>query len=218
MHSSSLRGADFRVEWRGREIAHAAFFSQVKDTERVGIFTPQRFEGLGALTLIMAYVTAFYDRYRERRAEFFAYPDFFTFQRGAPAADYGMCDIWPPHKNVWVPEDAQRAVEAITDHGVTVLLVPDEQTRETQIAPAELESARRTVGRCFAYSGSGTVNPANLVVECVSPLLREWGLAVLDSVPAGEVAPPLRCQWSAQPAPLRQSFRELELREALNKL
>lgn len=220
MHSSSLRGTDFRIEWRGREVTHASFFSQMKDTERVGILMSQQCEGLGAIGLIMAYATAFYDRYRERGVEFFAYPDFFTFQRCTPCADYGMCDIWPSHKNVQVPDDPQRTAEAITDRGVTVLLVPDEKIRETQIAPVERESARRNIRHCFAYSCSGIVSPADLVVECGNPLLRKWALAVLDSTPTEDAVQPLRRQWSdwEQSAPLRQSFREMELREALSRI
>ena len=89
----------------------------------MGVVIPRRVEGVGAITLIMAYVTAFYDRYRERVSEFFAYPDFFTFQHEAPCADYGMCDIWPRHKNVHVAGGAQLTAEAVTDRGVNVLLV-----------------------------------------------------------------------------------------------
>ena len=74
----------------------------------------------------MAYVTAFYDRYRERGSDCFAYPDFFTFQHEAPCADYGMFDIWPYHKNIHVQHNAQQAAEAITGRGVNVLLVPTE--------------------------------------------------------------------------------------------
>ncbi|WP_179959311.1 hypothetical protein [Marinobacter changyiensis] len=48
----------------------------------------------------------------------------FTFQREAPCADYGMFDIWPYHKNVQVPPDAQQVAEAMTGRGVNVLLVP----------------------------------------------------------------------------------------------
>lgn len=48
----------------------------------------------------------------------------FTFQREAPCADYGMFDIWPYHKNVQVPPDAQQTAEAMTGRGVNVLLAP----------------------------------------------------------------------------------------------
>ncbi|MDP7131889.1 MAG: hypothetical protein QF437_15435, partial [Planctomycetota bacterium] len=93
-------------------MAHSEFFAGFANTDRLGLFTPDRFEGAGAVTLVMAYVTAFYDRYRESGSEFFAYPDFFTFQREAPCADYCMFDIWPYHKNVHIPPDAQQTAEA----------------------------------------------------------------------------------------------------------
>ncbi|MSO22264.1 MAG: hypothetical protein EXQ58_03210 [Acidobacteria bacterium] len=220
MHSSNLKGTDFRIEWRGKPVPHAEFFSQVRETDRVGIVAPQRFEGVGAITLIMAYVTAFYDRYRERGSAFFAYPDFFTFQRETPCADYGMFDIWPSHKNVHVSQEAQPTAEAITDRGVTVLLVPDEDVRGAAISPVEAESARRNVQRCFAYSDSGAVMPSDLAVECRSDLLRDFALAVFDSVPADGALQQRRERWLQRMAAgtLLQSFRQLDLNEALRRI
>jgi len=181
---------------------------------------PRRFEGLGAIALIMAYVTAFYDRYRERATEFYAYPDFFTFQGQTPCADYAMCDIWPQHKNVHVSGEPQQTAEAIADRGVTVLLVPDGPPREVEIAQAELESARRTIGRSFAYSASGSVEAPDLIIECMSPRLSEYAQAVIDSVPAGEPERDERELGLEQPASgtLRQSFRELDLDGALQRI
>jgi len=220
MHSSSLRGTDFDIAWSGEAVSHAEFFSSVRDTDRLGIVIPHRLEAIGAITLIMAYVTAFYDRYRERRAEFFAYPDFFTFQRESPCADYAMFDIWPQHKNVHVETDAQHTVEALADRGVTILLVPDGDAGETEIAPVEMESARRNVGRCFAYSATGTTAAADLTVECESDLLRDYALAVVDSLPADDASQELRAQWQQRMAVdrLRQTFRELPLDDALRRL
>ena len=130
MHSSKLRNTDFRMQWQGESVAHSDFFAGFKNTDRLGLFAPNRFEGAEAVTLVMAYVTAFYDRYRESGIDFRAYPDFFTFQRAEPIADYGMFDIWPAHKNVSVSSDAQETAAAITDRGVNVLLVPDGQEKE----------------------------------------------------------------------------------------
>ncbi len=220
MHSSSIRGTDFKIAWRGKAIQHVEFFSSVRDTDRVGIVIPHRLEGIGAITLILSYVTAFYDRYRERGSEFFAYPDFFTFQRESPCADYGMFDIWPYHKNVHVPPDAQQTVEAITGRGVTVLLVPDNDVQEAAIAPVEHESARRNIKRCFAYSETGTTASSDLVIECQSHPLRDYALAVLDSVPADDTVHELRGRWQERMAAstLSQSFRELELSDALRRI
>ena len=220
MHSSSLRGSDFKITQDGEAIPHADLFSSFQDTDRLGILVPRRFEGIGAMTLVMAYVTAFYDRYREGGPEFYAYPDFFTFQREAPCADYGMFDIWPNHKNVHVPNDAQKTAEAITGRGVNVLLVPDNDAREVVISPVERESARRNVQHCFAYSGSGTAASSDLVIECRSELLRSYALSVLDSLPADDSVLEQRRQWEARLAgeTLRQTFRELDLEDALRRL
>ncbi len=220
MHSSVIRGTDFKIVWRGKAVTHAEFFPLVRETDRIGVVTPQRLEGVGAVTLIMAHVTAFYDRYRERGSEFFAYPDFFTFQRKAPCADYCMCDIWPYHKNVLVSNDAQQTAEAITDRGINVLLVPDNEVRETAIAPVELESLRRNVRSCYAYSETGTTVSPDLVVECQSHLLCEFALAVFDSVPADDPMQEQRGRWLERMATgtLIQSFRELDLGEALRRI
>ena len=220
MHSSSLRGSDFKITQHGEAIPHADFFSSFQDTDRLGIVVPRRFEGIGAMTLIMAYVTAFYDRYRERGPEFYAYPDFFTFQREAPCADYGMFDIWPNHKNVHVPNDPQQTAEAINGRGVNVLLVPDNDPREVAISPVERESARRNVQRCLAYSESGTTSSSDLIIECRSEWLRDYALSVLDSLPADGSMREQRRQWEARLAgeTFRQTFRKLDLDDALRRI
>ena len=220
MHSSSIRGTDFTIVWRGKAIQHTELFSSVRDTDRVGVVIPHRLEGIGAITLIMSYVTAFYDRYRERGSEFFAYPDFFTFQRDAPCADYGMFDIWPYYKNVHVPADAQQTAEAITARGVSILLVPDNGVRDVAIAPAELESARRNVRRCFAYSTTGTIGSSDLAIECPSHLLRDYALSVIDSLPATDAVLEQRRRWLERmpTSTLSQSFRQLDLSDAIRRI
>ena len=220
MHSSSLRGSDFKIVWRGDAVSHANFFTKVRDTDRVGVVIPHALDGIGAITLIMAYVTAFYDRYRERGSDFYAYPDFFSFQSEAPCADYCSFDIWPSHKNVDVPADAQEIAEAITGRGVTVLLVPDEDARESEIARPELESARRSIRRCFAYSETGATESSDLVIECRAPLLRDDVLSVIDSLPADHQVLEHRARWEERMAAgtLKQTFRELDLGEALGRI
>ena len=220
MHSSILRGTDFKVDWKGRLVTHAEFFSTTKDTDRIGIVIPNRLEGLGATTLIMAFVTAFYDRYRERESEFFTYPDYFTFQRQSPCADYCSLDIWPFRKNVHVSAAAQGVVEAITERSVNVLLVPDIGPRDAEIAPLDLESAQRDIHRCFAYSETGETESSDVKMECSNPLLHESVMAVLDSVPADGTSRTLREQWRARKdhGTIRQSFREIDLSEALRRI
>ena len=217
MHSSFLRGSDFNHTYRGKQLPHAEYFTDFRNTERLGVFSPDRFSVIGAATLIMAYVTAFYDRYRERQAEFFAYPDFFTFQLQQPVANYGMFDVWPHHKNVFLGGDQNERAAAITDRGVNILLVPEDRTGELAIEPVGLESARRNIHRCYAYSTDGTVADSNLTVTCSKPELGDWVRKVLTSVERSE-SPRRRTFWegalTADGLPA-QSFREISLEEAL---
>ena len=220
MHSSKLRSTDFHLQWRGEPVAHSEFFAGFANTDRLGLFTPDRFEGAGAVTLVMAYVTAFYDRYRESGPDFRAYPDFYTFQRTEPVAHYGMFDIWPAHKDVLVSSEAEETAAAITDRGVNVLLVPDGPTRECDFDAVQIESARRNINRCFVYSSDGRVEPNDLVLECDIDPLSEYALAVFDSVDSDGDSQEKRKFWLSQveSSGLRQSFREVGLMEALQRL
>ena len=101
-----------------------------------------------------------------------------------------------------------------------MLLVPDNDPSEVVIAPVDLESAKRNIRRCFVYSETGTTASSNLIVECQSHLLRDFALAVLDSVPVEESVQRHRGRWLERMATdtLSQSFRELELNEALGRI
>ena len=217
MHSSRLRGTDFSITYRGQDVSHARFFAGFKSTDRLGLLAPTRFDGLGAVVLVMAYVTAFYDRYREKGVDFFAYPDFFSFQESEPVANYSMFDIWPEHKNVLIGGEQPERAASITDRGVGVLLVPEGRTGEITIEPVGLASARRTIRRCFAYSSSGCAAEADLAVRCKDPDLANWARKVIDSVPGSE-PDPKREYWErtieAGSMP-EQKFREIPLDRAL---
>ena len=218
VHSSKLRGTDFQIRYRGEEISHADFFSDLEKTDRLGVVAPGRYDGAGAVTLVLAHTTAFYDRYRAEGDDFFAYPDFFTFQRGEPVANYGMLDIWPSHKNVCVPDGANETAQAITDRAINVLLVPEVETSEVpNYEKVQLESLRRNVRRCFVYSPSCSVNEADLEISTGYPDIPDWIAAMFDSVAELKSQ---KDQWfaSVDMPPLRQSFREIELNEALRLL
>ena len=217
MHSSKLRGNDFSITCNGVNVSHAQFFADFKATDRVGLLAPDRLDGLGAGILIMAYVTAFYDRYREKGDEFFAYPDFFSFQEIEPVADYGWFDISPHHKDILIGGEQDERAASITDRAVDILLVPEGRTQSVSIKPVEIESARRNIQRCFTYSPSGCATDAELVVSCDEAELGDWARKILDSVPesAGDLN---REYWEntlrAGGLP-EQKFREISLDQAL---
>ena len=215
MHSSILRGSDFRVSWMGRDVSHQGFFRDHGLNTRVGLLAPDGTEGVGAVTLAMAYVTAFYDGFRKDGGEFFAYPDFFTFQRRDPLVDYGYFDFWPD-KDVRVADDHNATAAAIADRAINVLLVPDRAPTERAYEPAQDERIRRTLARCFLYSRHGDVADANLVIRCAAEPLGTYVANVLRSV--DEPMPNALERPNDETPELEQSFRETTIDDALMRL
>ena len=216
MHSSFLRGSDFRITHQREEVAHGRFFRDLSATDRVGVFAPGGLDGLGASLLLLAHTTAFYDRYRESGSEFFAYPDYFTFQRRTPTATYSMLDVWPGHKDVTVPEDAGGTLDAILDRAINVLVVPAGNAGAAEFAPVQMASARRTIRRCYAYSVTGSAEGATLAVACTRDEPAEWTRMVIDSLPDDDSE--VRAHWQrvveGGSIP-EQSFTEVPMEQAL---
>ena len=216
MHSSTLRGTDFALTLEGVPVSHADFFEGFARTRRLGVVCPAPLDGLGAAALVLAHVTAFYDDYRAAGGEFFAYPDFFTFQRASPVADYGMLDLWPNRKNLSVGPAAGDAADALTDRGVDVLLVPEGGTRPPELQPVQEAALRRLVRDCYLYAPGGAVGDPDLTVTCPRDPVSAWMESVRSSLdggngggsPAGEDGS----------SPITQSYRRLPLDEALDHL
>lgn len=217
MHSSFLRGSDFSLTYKGEQLPHSDYFADFEATDRLGVVSPDRFDAVGAGSLLLAYTTAFYDRYRANGDEFFAYPDFFTFQLSDPIANYSMFEVWPFHKNVLLEGDQNERAAAITDRAVNILLVPEGRFSEPAIEPVGLESARRNIRRCYAYSTTGSLSDTELTVTCTKPELGDWVRNVLETVEPTE-GPEERTYWEnslTEEGLPSQSFREISLDEAL---
>lgn len=214
MHSSKLGDSDFEILVSGHPVALAEYFCGFTNTKRLGVLAPNRLEGVGAVSLIMAHVTAFYNTYRATGEDFFAYPDNFTFQSREPKAAYGMFDIWPEHKDVLVGTDAVERLNAITDRGVNILLVPDGPPAPHEYQRQQLASAERLIETCYAYSATGEVADPDLVIRCPADPLASWCQSVSDSVPDGEGEE----GWQGQGPVLEQSFRRISRQDALARL
>ena len=223
MHSSTLRGTDFMICIKGSLCDHAEYFKDFKNTARLGLLTPDGLEGVGAINLVMAYVTAFYDTYRAVSDDFFAYPDYFSFQSRMPLADYKMFDIWPDHKNVHVPDDPKSRLNAINDRGINILLLPDKSPTDHSYERPQLESARRNITRCYVYAMSGQMAHAGMTIQSQNPALLEWAQSVFETAVFAQ-NPTIQQQksaWLAQHTDkpnLTQSFRRISLAEALTRL
>ncbi|MBT4979767.1 MAG: hypothetical protein HOI20_02880 [Gemmatimonadetes bacterium] len=218
MHSSSLRGTDFEIEVEGKPIQHAALFSEFLPTRRLGIVAPACFVVGATVNLLMAYVTAFFDCYRASKKEFFAYPDFFSFQTSETKTRYGMFDIWPAHKDVMVEHSHGACINAITDRAINVLVVPEGERRNHTYEPEQLAAAERNVDTCYTYSSNGKVASPDLIIRCKTELFTEWFELMFEkNADDGEGI----TQWKETYGGtqfLEQSFRRIELDEALQRL
>lgn len=229
MHSSeALQGDGFEVAVEGRATSHADYFRGVTRRDRLALYCPGRIEGLGAINLVMAYVTAFYDDYRATGEAYFAYPDYFAlYHAGQTPPAYGMFDIYPDHKTVAVSADRLDVLAAVTDRAANVLLVPDRAGAAkwdagddgfTQLAHA---SAKRTITTCYAYAMDGEVADADMVIACDAKLMVEWAKTLVDSIGDDADAAQRGRAWvdaHAGCARLTQSYRRIGLDEALRYL
>ena len=226
MHSSILRGSDFEISVNGSDQDHQDFFRGWGNTRRLGFIAERGIEGIGAVNLVMAHATAFYDAYRATNEEFFAYPDFFSFQSGAAKTSYSMLDIHPDNKHVHIGEDPQGKLDAVNDRGINVLVVPDGTKKDSEFHKIQMASAIRNIDTCYVYSFSGQVEGADLTIRCPQkPLYDEyirWINKVFDSTePADDPTDQeMKSEWmSAQNGSyLEQSFRKVTLEEALGLL
>jgi hypothetical protein len=137
-------------------------FEGFDDRDRLGVVVRSPCGAVGASALITATITAFYDIQRRSAQDFFIYPDYFLFHVGRPLGDHGMLDVWPAHKEVVVPEDPDRLLEAINDRGVTRLVVEDGTPDGPELDPGAVASAQGRIADCLAYSPSGRVREADV--------------------------------------------------------
>jgi len=220
MHSSKLRGKDFNILWQNQPTDHATYFATLSKTDRVGIFAPNGYDGVGAITLVMAYVTAFYNCYRDETEDFFAYPDYFSFQRTDPVAHYSMFDIWPAHKNVRVSQNANETAAAITDRGINILLVPKTSTRNNTFEPVQQEALLRNIQRCYLYDPTGQIEKPDLTITCATKPLTDWTQAVFKSLSQDTIPSSIRQHWEniTKQKHFTQTFRQLPLEKAIQYL
>jgi hypothetical protein len=165
MHTArELSSPAFSIRVEGRAGVLDDVFPDFTERDRLGVVVRQMCGATGASTLILAAVTAFYDAQRAKGEDFFIYPDYFLFHVGARLGDHGMLDVWPAHKEVVVPDEPEELLRAINDRGVTRLLVEDRPPRQPRLERESLASARNRVATAAAYSPTGQLADANVLV------------------------------------------------------
>jgi hypothetical protein len=180
MHSSrELSSSSFEIEVGGVTAPLEELFEGFGEQDRLGVVLTQPCGAVGASALITATITAFYDIQRARGPDFFVYPDYYLFHVGRPLGDHGRFDIWPRHKEVVLPDGADRLLEAVNDRAVTRLVVEDGAAGEPPSDPGAVASARARIETCLTYSPSGRVDDADVRIAS-NPVTEGYVEAILD--------------------------------------
>ncbi len=206
MHTTGLRSHDFRIEIAGAPAGVEDVFPGFDEHDRLGIVITSDHGARGAATLILATVTAFYDRLRAAGEPFFAYADYFAFHVAGPRGSLRKLDVWPEHKEVIVARAPEAVLEAINDRGVTRLLVPHGSPGSPALARETVASARRRIVTAVAYAPGGAVPGADITVSGSAEPATFVGQMLESTGAAGG------------PVPGAETFRRLPLNEALDLL
>lgn len=163
MHSAEdLTSSSFSFTVGGEKVTFADVFPDFEERDRLGIVVRQPCGGVGASTLILATVTAFYDFQRAKSKDFFLYPDYFLFHVGGYMGDHQMLDIFPSHKEVVIENEAEKLLQAINDRSITRLLIEDTNPGDPQFSRETLGSVH--LRTALAYSPKGRVEEADVSV------------------------------------------------------
>lgn len=219
MHTTVLRSHDFAIAVAGETATLDDVFPGFDGDDRLGIVIHHQLGAAGAGSLILAAVTAFYEELRATGEPFFAYPDHFAFHVGADRGTLRKLDVYPAHKEIVVPNEAEAILQAINDRGVTRLLVPDRRdgpdgpNRPAVAGPSgpafdreTLHSAQRRIRTALVYSPTGLTPGADVLVRG-SAQSDAYIDAMLQN-PEGEAQEP-------RPA---QSFRRTDPHQVLSLL
>lgn len=165
-----MNSADFEITIAGRPATLAELLPGFDEHARLGIVVTENRGGAGAAMLVLAAVSAFYDRLRAVEPDFFAYPDYFAFHVGrnriAPSHTMGELDVFPEHKEPVVDDDAETVLRAINDRAITHLLVPDRGPNGSRppLGRDTRSSAQRRIRTAIAYSPSRRVTDPDTAV------------------------------------------------------
>jgi hypothetical protein len=229
MHTSTkLRSESFAIELDGRAATIADVLPGAGAGGRLGIVVRRPYGAVGASTLLLAAITAFYDAERARSNDFYIYPDYFLFHVGRRHGDHSMLDVWPSHKEVVVPDDPDAILDAINDRAITWLLVPEGEPVQPPRGREARASARERIVAALSYAPGGRVEDGDVRIAG-DEITDSFVAAVLDpdgvlatfgdaadpyaleiQARAAEVAPEVRSQLRASRGRLRDNGRPLE--------
>lgn len=218
MHTTNeLDSASFEYRVDGNEVSRETVLPSVTSDDRIGVVMGAGREGIGAGSLLLSYVTAFYDHLSATYdTDFFEYPDYYTFQTTGDPVDYRMLDIYPDHKNVSVEPDAEQLLRAINDRAITTLVVPDIPPSSPDIDSITRHSASRRIDHCYLYAPDGHPSDAEFSIRQPRHPAADWFETTLESLDDDSaVRVPA---FGPDDDWIVQQFREISTEQALERL
>jgi hypothetical protein len=172
MHTAQLSPADFATEVDGTPVDFDEIFRGWHQYDRFGIVVHDELGATGASLLVQAAITAFFSFDSGRRDERPQYPEVYLFHVGRGLGECMMLDFVPSRKEVIVDADPTALIEAINDRAITRLAVPQGKPRildlPHQYGWSERQSAEDRIASAYAYSPTGRVDDADLVLSATS--------------------------------------------------
>lgn len=219
MHTAeALAATDFQYQ----NSTETAPMPDIAVSDRLGVVVREPFDGIGAATFVLSCVTGFYDEYRMKTDDFYAYPDYFTFQSDDRLVDYLWFDIWPDHKNVETEPEAESVLQAINDRAVNVLLVPDGPTSEPEFEAVTREGFERRIDSCYLYAPDGQLSDPSVSISLPREPTWEWIEKTLDTIDDdhADLRARQEQEWRAriEDGFLSQDFRRIDFEDALRYL
>jgi hypothetical protein len=223
MHSSeALAATDFEYRNASGTRTETGSMPDIALSNRLGVVVRNPFDGIGAATFVLSCVTGFYDEYRAETDDFYAYPDYFTFQSDGRLVDYRWFDIWPDHKNVETAPKAEAVLRAINDRAVDILLVPDGPTSDPDFEATTREGFERRIDECYLYAPNGRLEDPSVSIGLPRDPAWEWIEKTLHTIDDDHVDLRARREreWYSrtEDGTLTQGFRRIDPEDALRYL
>ncbi len=180
MHCEVLRGADCKIQSDNLEISYAEYCRRLKSSIKLGVYSPDGIEAVGASNLILLFVTTFYDKLRSKSDDFNTYPDFYTFQCKKNLTDYGILDIYPIENNRLIQSGADALFDEIIKKDINILLLPQSNSVLSKFSNKQLSTLEEKIDACYLYAQNGKVQNANLIIETDRADISNWIKEVLS--------------------------------------
>lgn len=167
MHTGrQLDEAQFRVRIGGAPSSRAELLPGWHEHDRLGVVVHETLGTVGASLLLQLAITAYYDARRSRR-QGRLYPEMYLFHVGERHGDHGLYDVFPPRKEVLVPDDPAVILEAINDRAITRLAVVDGPVEPVRHHAKEPDAALERIVSAFAYAPGGRATAADVEITAL---------------------------------------------------